>query len=112
MCVLDHQVCTGFNGMADYALVQRVVPDGGGRDNDTVGSERFCEFFEMSRVVANYFVARLLERWRVEKPVAAQVLVVIANEQFELCARAFREPGGTMHSRLLTNGGIDHGKDF
>ena len=112
MCILEDHVRASVHGVTDDAFVQRVIPDRRRRDHDIVLSERFGEFLEMFRLPADEFAARLLERRGVEQPVSAQILVVVADHQFELRARMLREPRGSMHRRLVLNRWIDYRKNL
>ncbi len=112
MRILDDEVGLRRHGVAHDALVKRMIPDGGRRHDNAVLAQRLGQFFEVFRMAADHLVACFLQRRRIEQPVAAQVFVVIADEQFEFCAGPFCQPCGAMHTGLFFDRRIDNGKDF
>jgi hypothetical protein len=63
-------------------------------------------------VTADYLVAGFLQRGRVEQAVAAQVFVVIADEQFQFGTGSFGQPRSTMHARLFFYSRVDNRQDL
>jgi len=93
--------------MPDDSLVERMVPDRGRGHQDASLAQGFGQAFEVLFLVRDHFAAGFLERGRIEKTVAAQVLVVVTDQNFEACARLSREPCGAAQRRLIIDGRID-----
>ena len=81
--VLDNDICITCDCIAHDALVQGVVPDGGRRDHNTVFTKRLCKFFKVFRLATHNFVTGFFERGRVKQAIAAQIFVVITNQQLK-----------------------------
>ncbi len=112
MGIFAHDIGTGCRRVADDTLVERMIPDRGGRHVDAAGLERLRELCQVSLLAVQDFRAGFLERRRIEESVAAQVLVVVANKKFELRAGLLCQPGGLLQGRLILGGRIDDAHDL
>ena len=112
MRVLEDDVCAALDGVPDDALVQRMVPNRTGGHHHAGFSNRLRQFFEVPLLVCDDFGAGFFERWRVEQAIAAQVLVVVANQQFQFGSGSFGKPRGPVHCRLRFDCRIDDGQDL
>ncbi len=107
MRVLENNVRAAGHHVADDSFIEWMVPDCAGRDDHAVLTDRFREFLEMFLLVRDDFGARLFERRRVEQAVAAQVFVVVADQELELCSAVLGEPCGPPHCRLVFDSRIN-----
>ena len=109
--ILDDDIGLGGHGMSYDAFVQRMVPDCRGANDHPVLAHWLGELFQIRRMVPDDLVTGFLQGRRVEQPVAAQILVVITDEQVELRAGVLREPGGAAQRRLCFHGRVDDDKN-